>query len=126
LLRSLIKRPRDFGPIFEPIGRFLPHPGRDGFGTETLGSRCECGKPCKERRETKKAERVTLGWIALTPWWTGLQAKTKSSLVETLFVTMRAETQREIRWVFQGKREFGSHSVAAGTRATLCEIRTDR
>lgn len=77
--RSSLKRSRDFGPIFDPIGPFLPHPGRDGFGTETLASQCEGGKSCKERRETKKAERVTLGGFALTPWWTGLQAKTKSS-----------------------------------------------
>ncbi len=29
--RSSLKRSRDFGQIFDPIGRFLPHPGRDGF-----------------------------------------------------------------------------------------------
>lgn len=54
-------------------------PDRDGFGTDTITRLCECGKLCKERRETKKAERVTLGWIALTPLWTGLQEETKSS-----------------------------------------------
>jgi hypothetical protein len=72
---SSLKRSRDFGPFFDRIRPFLPHPGRDGFGTETLGSRCEGCESCKERRDAKKAERVALGWLALTPWWTGLQAK---------------------------------------------------
>ena len=87
LWRSSLKRSRDFGPFFDPVRPSRAHSGRDRFGTETLASQCECGKPCKERRETKKAERIVLGWLALTPWWTELQAKTKSSPSETLFVT---------------------------------------
>lgn len=68
LWRSSLKRSRDLGPIFDPIGPSRPHPGRDGFGTETFGSRCECGKPCKERRERYQAESVALGLVALTRW----------------------------------------------------------
>jgi len=86
---SSSERARDFWPSFAQGGRFLPHPERDGFGTETFGRRCECGKPYGKRQETKKAERATLGLVALTPWWTGLQAKSKSSPRTTLFVTMR-------------------------------------
>jgi hypothetical protein len=56
-------------PVLDPIRRSNSYVGEDGYGSETQTSHCECGKPFKVRRETKKAERVTLGWLALTLSW---------------------------------------------------------